>query len=54
MSISKISILKQLWMFIRVNKKYWLLPMLIIMLLFGLLIIFAQGSAFAPFIYAIF
>ncbi len=51
---SKFSVLKQLWAFMKVNKKFWLLPMLVILILFGLLIVFAQGSVFAPFIYAIF
>jgi hypothetical protein len=44
----------QLWQFMSVNKKFWLLPMIVILILFGLLLVFAEGSAFAPFIYTIF
>ena len=40
--------------FVRVRKKYWLLPVLLVLLIFGGLIILTQGSAVAPFIYAIF
>jgi len=46
--------LKEFWQFLRVRKKYWLLPILIVLLIFGGLIILAQGSAVAPFIYTIF
>lgn len=46
--------LKEFWQFIRVRKKYWLLPIFIILILFGSLIILSQGSAIAPFIYTIF
>ena len=48
------SLLGELWAFMRVRKKWWLLPILVTMLLVGLLIAFAQGSALAPFIYTIF
>ncbi len=44
----------QLWRFIRVRKKYWLLPILIVMFLLGGLLVLAQGSAIAPFIYTLF
>ncbi|MDB9739475.1 DUF5989 family protein [Candidatus Pelagibacter sp.] len=44
----------EFWEFIKVRKKYWLLPILIILVLFGGLIILSQGSAVAPFIYTIF
>jgi hypothetical protein len=47
-------ILKDLWGFMRVRKKYWLLPIILIMLLLGGLIIFSSGSALAPFIYTLF
>jgi hypothetical protein len=47
-------ILKDLWGFMRVRKKYWLLPIILIMLLFGGLIVFSSGSALAPFIYTLF
>ena len=46
--------LKEFWEFLKVRKKYWLLPILIVLLIFGGLIILAQGSAVAPFIYTIF
>ena len=46
--------LKEFWEFLKVRKKYWLLPILIILVLFGGLIILSQGSAVAPFIYTIF
>ena len=48
------SFLLELWTFIRVRKKFWLLPVLVMMLIFGGLLILAQGSAIAPFIYTIF
>ena len=46
--------LKEFWVFLKVRKKYWLLPILIVLVIFGGLIILAQGSAVAPFIYTIF
>ncbi len=46
--------LREFWAFLRVRKKFWLLPMLIMLVLFGGLIVLAQGSAIAPFIYTIF
>jgi hypothetical protein len=45
---------RELWAFMRERKKWWLLPIIIVMALVGALIIFAQGSVLAPFIYAIF
>jgi uncharacterized protein DUF5989 len=48
------SVIIELWTFLRVRKKYWLLPILILMLILGGLIILAQGSALAPFIYTLF
>jgi hypothetical protein len=47
-------IVHELWDFMRINKKWWLLPIILISLLAGSLLIFAQGSVLAPFIYAIF
>lgn len=49
-----IDFLSELWRFLRVRKKFWLLPMLIMMLLFGGLVVLTKGSAIAPFIYTIF
>ena len=46
--------LKEFWEFFKVRKKYWLLPIIIVLALFGGLIILSQGSVVAPFIYAIF
>lgn len=44
----------ELWAFMRVRKKWWLLPIIMLMFLLGALLVFAQGSALAPFIYTIF
>tara|TARA_E500000331_G_C16876989_1_gene548775 strand:+ start:306 stop:458 length:153 start_codon:yes stop_codon:yes gene_type:complete len=49
-----ISFLKEFIEFLRERKKYWLLPILIVLALFGALIVLSQGSAIAPFIYTIF
>ena len=46
--------LRELWRFLRVRKKFWLLPILIMMVVFGGLVVLSQGSAVAPFIYTIF
>ncbi len=46
--------LKDLWSFLKIRKKFWLLPIIIVLLLFGALIILTSGSAIAPFIYTIF
>ena len=46
--------LKDLWAFIRKRKKFWLLPLIIVLLLLGVLIVFTSGSAIAPFIYTLF
>lgn len=48
------SFIQEFWSFMRVRKKFWLLPIIIMMLLFGGLVILTQGSAIAPFIYTIF
>ena len=48
------SFLAEFWKFIRVRKKFWLLPLIVVMLLLGGLLILAQGSALAPFIYTLF
>lgn len=49
-----LELLKDLWGFLRVRKKYWLLPIIIILLLFGALIVLTGESAIAPFIYTVF
>ena len=46
--------LKEFWEFLKVRKKYWLLPILLVLVLFGGLIVLSQGSAVAPLIYTIF
>lgn len=46
--------IKDLWGFLRVRKKFWLLPILVFLLLFGALVVLTGGSAIAPFIYAVF
>lgn len=45
---------RELWLFLRERKKWWLLPILVVLVLVGALLVFAQGSALAPFIYTIF
>ena len=47
-------LLKDIWEFLRIRKKYWLLPIIVVLVIFGGLIILTQGSAVAPFIYTIF
>jgi hypothetical protein len=49
-----IEFLKEFWDFLIIRKKYWLLPILIILLFFGFLIVLTQGTVIAPFIYTIF
>lgn len=48
------SLIRELWEFMRVRKKFWLLPIIFIMVLLGGLLVLAQGSAVAPFIYTLF
>lgn len=48
------SILAELWDFVKTRKKFWLIPILLVMLILGTLLLFAQSSALAPFIYTIF
>jgi hypothetical protein len=47
-------LLVEMWTFLRERKKFWLLPIIIVLGLFGALLVFAQGSAVAPFIYTLF
>lgn len=49
-----IDFLKELWDFMRERKKFWLLPIVLVLLLLGALIVLTQGSAIAPFIYTLF
>jgi hypothetical protein len=46
--------LAELWGFLRVRKKFWLLPIILVLLLFGVLVVLTSGSAVAPFIYTLF
>jgi hypothetical protein len=48
------SLLSELWAFVKVRKKYWLLPIMAMMVLFGGLVVLAKGTAVAPFIYTLF
>ena len=48
------SFIKELWAYMRMRKKFWLLPILLVMVIFGGLLVLAQGSAVAPFIYTLF
>ena len=52
--MSKARVLNDLFQFLRQEKKYWLVPIVVVFVLFGLLIVFAQSSAVAPFIYSLF
>jgi hypothetical protein len=52
--MSKISLAGEMWSFMRQNKKFWLLPIVMTLLFLGAVIVFAGGSALAPFIYTIF
>ena len=49
-----LDLLADLWAFMRERKKFWLLPIILVLLLLGMLIVFAEGSAVAPFIYTLF
>ncbi|HKR60873.1 MAG TPA: DUF5989 family protein [Pyrinomonadaceae bacterium] len=49
-----LSMLREIWALLRVRKKFWLLPIIVVLMLFGVLLVFAQSSALAPFIYTIF
>ena len=51
---SKLSIISEFWDFLKTRKKWWLGPIVLIMLLMGLLIVLTEGSAIAPFIYTLF
>lgn len=52
--MAQTSIIVELWSFLRIRKKWWLAPIIVVMLLVGALLAVAQGSALAPFIYTIF
>jgi hypothetical protein len=48
------SFVTELWQFLRIRKKFWMLPILMLLAIFGALIVLSQGSAVAPFIYTLF
>lgn len=52
--MSQTSLTRELWAFMKARKKWWLLPLILLMLLVGTLLVFAKGSVLAPFIYTIF
>jgi len=52
--VARSTLIREFWTFMRVRRKWWLLPIIVVMLLIGTLLIFAQGSVLAPFIYTIF
>lgn len=54
MSMSKDSLIAEFWDFLKVRKKFWLGPIILILLLLGALIVFTEGSALAPFVYTLF
>ena len=52
--MSKMSIFREFWLFLKQRKKWWLTPIILTLVLLGALIVFSQGSALAPFIYTLF
>jgi len=52
--MGKLSTISELWQFLKVRKKWWLAPIVVLLILLGALIVITQGSALAPFIYALF
>ena len=48
------SMLSELWVFVRARKKFWLMPIILVMVIFGILVVLANTSAIAPFIYTLF
>lgn len=52
--MKKLGLLKEFWLFLKVRKKFWLAPILLVLLLLGFLIVLTEGTALAPFIYTLF
>jgi hypothetical protein len=52
--MSRLHVLSEFWHFFRTNKRFWLVPIVVVLVLVGFLLVLAQGSAMAPFIYALF
>ena len=53
-TVSKLSIIFEFWQFLKVRKKWWLIPIVLSLLVLGVLIVFAEGSALSPWLYTIF
>lgn len=53
-AMSKLRVLSEFWQFLRIRKKYWLAPIVFVLLLLGLLVVSVSGSPLAPFVYALF
>ncbi len=49
-----LELFKELWQFLKIRKKFWMLPIIVVLFFMGALIVFGSGSAFAPFIYTLF
>ncbi len=52
--MGRVRVLQELWRFLKQEKKFWLVPIIVVLVLFGLLLVFAQSSALAPFVYTLF
>jgi drug/metabolite transporter superfamily protein YnfA len=52
--MGKFQVLREFWVFLKEEKKYWLTPIVVVLVLLGVLLVFAQSSAVAPFIYSLF
>ncbi|MFH1503852.1 MAG: DUF5989 family protein [Candidatus Omnitrophota bacterium] len=52
--MGKLGIVREFWEFLRVHKKWWLMPIIIFLLILGILIVFTESSALAPFVYTLF
>jgi len=52
--LSKLTLVAELWEFLRVRKKFWLAPIIVVLLVLGIIIVFSETSALAPFIYTLF
>jgi hypothetical protein len=52
--MAKLAVLVEFWQFLRTSKKYWLAPIVVVLVLVGLVLVASQGSALAPFIYTLF
>jgi competence protein ComGC len=52
--VSNTQVVREMWQFMRSNKKYWLAPIILVLLLVGVLLVVAQSSVIAPFIYTLF